>query len=251
MSKKKSEINVKTVNVPNKGTLLENFLEYLKTNKKKSDIMSFLSATNAQYLGMTHAGLDDKKKKEVLDFAEYFMENFYDLMYEDMMENWGDDPFILRLACNIMVEEHEKERRKVIESASAHIRKEARFLADVLFAIRKYRWFTFNFQDGYIKYELPGTIPKNELRDAKEELLYCCTMMLESYGVAVVRTDCKDHQEVFGIRTSPKRCWEPVEAEVTKRASLVTPDGFELEPEDGVIYTEIQREDASGFKVVK
>lgn len=52
----------------------------------------------------------------------------------------------------------------------------------------------------------------------------------------------KDHVEVFGIRVLPFGVWSPISKEEMQTASLTTPNGIELDPEEGVIYTEIQRE---------
>ena len=51
---------------------------------------------------------------------------------------------------------------------------------------------------------------------------------------------CK-REEVFGIRVLPHGVWSPIRKEEMKKASLTTPDGFEMEPEEDVVYTEIQR----------
>lgn len=87
-------------------------------------------------------------------------------------------------------------------------KKEAKILADTLFGIREYRCFTtsyFSPEEGAVsgQMELPKTIYKEELSDAKEELYYVCIQVVEN---------------------------------------RVTPNGIELEPEEGVIYTDIQRE---------
>lgn len=235
---------VRTIQIPEKGTILEKFHKYLKTHKKKSDIIDFLSIMNARLLGQK--SIPGPLAAEIVEFAEYFDENFYDLMFDDMMDQWGQDPLILRLAGSIMHEQYCIERKDFIESASDFIKKEAQTLADTLFSIREERElaFVYDLDDETIAgtYFLPKRIPKNELQDAKEELLYICTVIVGYAGAITVRLTKKEHMEVFGVRVFPNHIWSPVGKEEMRKASLITPDGIELEPEEGVIYTEIQRQ---------
>lgn len=244
MSKK--NIKIEKIDIPEKDTLLEKFSKYLKTHKKKSDVIKFLSVMNAKYIGMQNR-FSEKDKQEIIDFAAYFEEFFYDILYEDMMENWGQDPYILRLANQLAYEEHLAERKEIIKNASEKVKKEAKTLADTLFAIRECRCFTtsyFSTEEGTVsgKMELPKTIRKDELNDAKEELYYVCILIIENKGSIVTRLLKKDHAEVFGIRVLPIGVWSPISKEEMQAASLTTPNGIELEPEEGVVYTEIQRE---------
>lgn len=39
-----------TIDIPEEGTLLQQFTAYLDKHKKKSDIIDFLTITNARYL---------------------------------------------------------------------------------------------------------------------------------------------------------------------------------------------------------
>ena len=244
MSKK--NLKFEKIDIPEKGTLLEKFTKYLENHKKKSDVIKFLSVMNAKYIGMQNR-FSEQDKEEILAFAAYFDNNFYDIMYEDMMENWGQDPYILRLADQILYEKHLAERKEIIKNASEAVKKEAKTLADTLFNIREYRCFTtsyFSPEEGAVsgQMELPKTIYKEELNDAKEELYYVCIQVVENRGSIVTRLIKKDHAEVFGIRVLPFGVWSPISKEEMQEASLVTPNGIELEPEEGVIYTDIQRE---------
>ena len=243
---------VRTIQIPEKGTILEKFHEYLKTHKKKRDVIDFLSCMNAQLLGqlrvaqMNGHSISGQLAEEIVEFAEYFDENFYDIMYNDMMDQWGQDPLILRLAETIMYEQYCMERKEFIENAPDFVKKEAQTLTDTLFSIREERNLTFVYElDGETisgTYFLPKRIPKNELQDAREELLYVCTVIVSYAGAITVRLMKKDHMEVFGVRIYPNHIWSPVGKEEMRKASLITPDGIELEPEEGVIYTEIQRQ---------
>lgn len=242
----KKNLKFEKIDIPEKGTLLEKFTKYLESHKKKSDVIKFLSVINAKYIGMRNQ-FSEKDKEEIIEFAAYFETYFYDLMYEDMMENWGQDPYILRLAEQMVLEGHLAERKEVIKNASEAVKKEAKTLADTLFNIREYRCFTtsyFSPEEGAVsgQMELPKTIYKEELNDAKEELYYVCIQVVENRGSIVTRLVKKDHAEVFGIRVLPFGVWSPISKEEMQTASLTTPNGIELEPEEGVVYTEIQRE---------
>lgn len=242
----KKNLKFEKIDIPEKGTLLEKFTKYLESHKKKSDVIKFLSVMNAKYIGMRNQ-FSEKDKEEIIEFAAYFETYFYDIMYEDMMENWGQDPYILRLAEQMVLEEHLVERKAVIKNASEAVKKEAKTLADTLFNIREYRCFTtsyFSPEQGTVsgQMELPKTIYKEELSDAKEELYYVCIQVVENRGSIVTRLIKKDHAEVFGIRVLPFGVWSPISKEEMQTVSLTTPNGIELEPEEGVVYTEIQRE---------
>ena len=243
---RKNNVKIEKVDIPEKGTLLEQFTKYLKKHKKKSDVIKFLSVINAKCIGMQNR-FSEKDKEEIIEFAAYFEAYFYEIVYDEMMANWGQVPYILRLAEQMVYEEHLAERKEVIKNASEAVKKEAKTLADTLFNIREYRCFTtsyFSPEDGAIsgQMELPKTIYKEKLSDTKEELYYACIQVVENKGSIVTRLIKKDHVEVFGIRVLPFGVWSPISKEEMQTASLTTPNGIELDPEEGVIYTEIQRE---------
>ena len=48
----KNNVKIEKVDIPEKGTLLEQFTKYLKNHKKKSDVIKFLSVINAKCKGM-------------------------------------------------------------------------------------------------------------------------------------------------------------------------------------------------------
>lgn len=134
----------------------------------------------------------------------------------------------------------------MIRGASSVARKEAATMADTLFSIREHRCFTLYYDYGEDTitgtFELPMNIYRQELQDAKEELLYLCTLIVENRGTIVTRLIKGNQEEVFGIHVMPHGIWRPVSKEEMRQASLVTPNGIELEPEENVTYTEIQRE---------
>lgn len=234
------------LNIPKEGTILERFRLYISKHKKKSDIINFLSVVNAELIGL--GGMEKistEKANEILEFADYFNENFYDIMFDDMMDNWGQDPFVLRLADEIEDELYVQARNEYLSTLPEFIKTEAETLCDTLFSIRENKrlTFVFNDEDGYeTEYvEIPKSIPKQQLKDFKDNLLLGCVFCIEGYGAITVRLFKKDHEEIFGIRILPNGIWSPISKEEMREASLTTPDGIELEPEEGVVYTEIQR----------
>ena len=86
-------MQTKTINIPNEGTILEKFLKYIETNRKKSDIISFLSVMSAAAMAW-QTNIPEELIDELIEFTLYFEEYFSDSLSDEMMENWGDYPFI-------------------------------------------------------------------------------------------------------------------------------------------------------------
>ena len=238
MSKKK-------IQVPTNGTILQQFHEFLQENRKKSDIITFLSVISSR-LSQNINNMTVELEYEVLEFTNYFMNEFYDLLYDEIMKKWGQDPFVIRLATAILHERYISERRLFIQNTPDLIRKEADTLFQTLFNIREDRIFSFYFGDegdeteGML--ELPKKIPKDKLQNAKDELLFICIILIKKNGFMSVHLLKDDHEEVFGIKTVLNGMWIPVGKDEMKKIYLTTPEGFELEPENNVVYTEIKRE---------
>ena len=257
MAKKKKNRNknqessqTKVINIPKEGTILEKFLKYIETNRKKSDIISFLSAMSAAAMAW-QTNITEELIDEIIEFTIFFEEHFHDSVYDEMMENWGDYPFILRVGYELIDEFQEMYRDQVIDGASEYVRKEAQTLADTIFAIRENRHISFCYlspegEHMSGKFDIPRTVYREELNELKKELLFICINIIEGNGAMVVRLIKKDHSEIFGIRVlqgqGPAGMWIPVEKDVMKKDHLTAPNGFEFEPEEDVIYTEIQRE---------
>ena len=240
----------KVINIPKEGTILEKFLKYIETNRKKSDIISFLSVMSAAAMAW-QTNITEELIDEIIEFTLYFEEYFSDSLYDEMMENWGNYPFILRVGYELIDEFQEMYRDQVIDGASEYVRKEAQTLADTIFAIRENKHLSFCFlspEGEHMSGELdiPRTVYREDLDDIKKELLMVCINIIEGNGAMVVRLNKKDHSEIFGIRVlqgqGPAGMWVPVEKDIMKKNHLTAPNGFEFEPEEDVIYTEIQRE---------
>ena len=84
---RKNNVKIEKVDIPEKGTLLEQFTKYLKNHKKKSDIIKFLSVMNAKCIGMQNR-FSEKDKEDIIEFAAYFEAFFYEIVYDEMMANW-------------------------------------------------------------------------------------------------------------------------------------------------------------------
>ena len=245
MSKKRNN-NMTVLDIPDKGTILEQFETFIEKHKKKSDIIYFLSIMNARSL-LWGNNIPENMVQEIIEFTAYFEENFYAFVYEEVMENWGDDPRILQIGDYLIEQEYKKFADERIKNADTKIKKEAQTLADTLYQIREYRIISYVFvsNDGDMEQyglEIPKTVYKMELEDMRKDLLIACLDVIEGNGAMTVRLRKTDHDEIFGIRVLPNRMWIPVDKDSMKKAHLTGPDGIEFEPEDNVVYTEIQRE---------
>lgn len=239
--KNKKNLEVIT-DFPTKGTILQQFQKYLEKHKKVSDIIDFLSIQNARMICQAEKGVSEQLKDELIEFYQYFITNFDELTYSARIENWGMEPLVLRMADHFLYERHQQLREQYLAELPISVAMEAKFLCDTLFRIRKYRFFSFFVDDDIYTLELKKSIYREELEDAKQELFYLCAKMIASYGVVVVRCIDGKQQEIFGIRTSDTGIWDPVPKEQMLDAHTLAPDGTRLEPEDGVIYTQIERE---------
>ena len=230
-------------------TMLEEFQEYILSKKKKSDIISFLSIKSAEMLSILDRNLlTNKRKDEIMEFYLYFMENFFPILQKEIYDNWGEGgPLVLRLGDEICKEKLGEERKKYIRNSNPKRLAEAKDLAEILFAIRKNRKFTcFNGVDDFIDYFLPRTVPKEELKEAKEELVCLCLALINSKGNMMILTEEAGVVQAIAVGVNPDYTWFPVSASDLKEESLRTKDGIMLEPEDGVIYTELPPREKNG-----
>lgn len=225
------------------GTILEQFEDYISKHKKVSDIITFLSVKNAELIGLSGMGkIGVSLKDELYEFYDYFFENFDELTAEARIREWGQEPFIFRLTEEIMHQEEEQLKKAFLDSLSDHVKKEAKTLSDTLFAIRENRILTIVNAEEYYSFEIPKVIYREELGEYREDLFFLCCTMIANLGAMTVRLIKKQGTEIFGIRTLPIGVWSPISKEEMRKAHTTAPNGIELEPEDGVIYTEIMRE---------
>lgn len=236
MKNKSNEITLKG------NTIIEEFENYMKDHHKVSDIINFLSIKNAQLMIMTNKGLTEKQEDDILDFTVYFAENYEEITRDARYNNWGDEPFIFRLAENIINNREMAELESCLNDCNDFERHEIETLTETLFAIRKHRILTINAGDMVYQLEIPKTVYYKDLKQMKHELLLYCVQVIKNHGTIVVRlVDTKDHIQIFGIRTIGN-IWSPISKEEMLDAQTLLPNGTRLEPEDNIEYTEIIRE---------
>lgn len=242
MSKKKTKIQQNNYDFPTEGTLMEQFNTFIKKYNKINDIIAFLSVSNASFLALHSAGaITENKKEELIDFYEYFMENFGEVTFEARMHNWGQEPLVFRMGEQFLHERYEKQRKQFFKSLSKKALEEASSLCDILFQIRKERHFSFVTEDYAFTFSLEKTIPKVQLKEAKDALLYTCAIMISGHGAVTVRCIDENSTEIFGIKTNKKGLWVPISKKAMLDAHTMTPNGIRIAPEEGVAYTQIER----------
>lgn len=244
MGKKNRTYEVKTINLGG-GTILEQFLRYMKTHRKVSDIIGFLAVKNAEMLFYQNPlDVSEGLKKELIDFYNYFMDEYGAVTEIARMENWGeDDALTLRMGSYFLYEKEQESQKAYMSSLPPLVKQEGEKLMETIFDIRQSKNVTILCADYVDTFHFPKTIPKKELKDAKQEFLFSCCQMVDRIGSMVVRLFESDGTyRVFGIRVFDNKIWSPVSKEEMEAASLMTPSGERLEPEEGVVYTEIIRE---------
>lgn len=234
--------NTKTFPILPDGTILEQFEYFIKDHRKVSDIIDFLSVQNASLLAFSFNEIPEQKANEIIEFVDYFDDNFYDTVAPAIYANWGQDPFIFQLAEQLIHEREIAKSKAAYESMTDIQKQESITLRDTLFKIRHDKLIVMVSETDYYKFEIPGTINKASLAQVKEEVLYLCAIAIREKAGITVNVFKDDHTEVFGIYINPFSVWMPLTKEQIRHLSCTTPGGIELEPEDGVVYTEIQRE---------
>ena len=228
------------------GTILEQFQEYFLKHRKVSDIIGFLAVQNARLLGMLGMGdgkLSREMEDQVLEFVEFFDENFAEITEEARMENWGSvEPLILRLADSIADQRWMEEQEELLRSMTPALLHEAETLRDTIIGIRKNKMVAIACEEELFEVEIPRTLPRKELEEFKKLFLYDMALVIREKGAVTVRCEEKEGFSIFGIRTTPVGMWVPVPAEEMKKAHTITTTGIELEPEEDTVYTSIQRE---------
>lgn len=221
-------------------TLIEKFCSVVKEGETTvSDIIGILSVFNAQYLSKAQSGFSAAEKEDVMDFYDFYMENFYDLTIDQMEDNWGDLPYILRLGGMFIDEENRDFLNSLIENITEKEKQEAKALAETLTQIRKDKLISVSTPSIQTQYTMYKTIPKDFFRKAKEELYRLCCVMIHERGAMTIRAfnDKTQMQEIFGIQTIPIGIWRPISKEEMINAHTLAPNGMRLAPEPGVEYT--------------
>ena len=230
-------------NYTGKIPLVDEFKNYIKKDNSTENIISFLSVTNARLIGQSASGISEKLENEVLDFVQYFMENYYLKTESDIYANWPNGPFVFRLADEIIERNTLQNCEMAYASLSDKQKKDADALVEKIFSIRANRYVSFVNEETVLELEIPRTIPRYELDFHKAQLKFICCIMLLNGGAMTVRAiRNRNHTEIFGVRAQKGGLWEPVSKESMIRAHTTMPDGSIIPPEEGVEYTEISKE---------
>ena len=230
-------------NYTGKIPLVDEFKNYIKNGSSTENIISFLSITNARLIGQSAAGISEKLENEVLDFVQYFMENYYLKTESDIYANWPNGPFVFRLADEIIERNTFQNCEIAYADLSNRQKKDVNTLFDKIFNIRAARHISFVDGQSIIELEIPRTIPRCELDFHKAQLKFLCCLLLLNGGAMTIRAiRNQNHTEIFGVRAQKGGLWEPVSKESMIRAHTTMPDGSTIPPEEGVEYTEISKE---------
>ncbi|WP_368191401.1 hypothetical protein [Blautia sp. 1033sp1_1033st1_G9_1033SCRN_220408] len=137
-------------------------------------------------------------------------------------------------------QDRELELLNVLNTASENIKLEAFSLAEKLLSIKKDKILNCFNANGYSTYKLPDSKISVE---GRKYLQAVCAEMLSCDGVIVVRVFGKkgEANQLFSVRSDGKGHWIPVPKKVTKESHCTAPDGSQLEPEKGLVYTEISK----------
>ena len=225
-----------------KKTLIQEFQDMLKNGYSTQKVIQFLSCENASLIAKTGMNyvFSAEEREELYDFYSFFMEKYGKKTYSARIENWGQEPFIFRLTENLYDQDREQELLNVLNTASENIKLEAFSLAEKLLSIKKDKILNCFNANGYSTYKLPDS--KISVEDRKY-LQAVCAEMLSCDGVIVVRVFGKkgEANQLFSVRSDGKGHWIPVPKKVTKESHCTAPDGSQLEPEIGLVYTEISK----------
>ena len=225
------------------GTILEQFEDYLADHRKVSDIIAFLSAQDRRLLALSHdGGIPETLEDEIIEFADYFLQEFDDITYSARIRAFGDEPFVLRLADSLAWYRLESEESAAWNGMSEVHQKEAVTLRDTLWAVRGDRALDFLTDQDTRTLDIPAVLYPDEIPRMRQLLLYFCAWVIRGRGTVAVEIIGKYKSQVFGIEVSPIGIWMPRSKEAMQASECTTPSGFVLEPEDDIEYIEIERE---------
>ncbi len=225
------------------GTILEQFEDYLSEHRKVSDIVAFLSAQDGRLLALSKdGGIPEALEDEVIEFSDYFLQEFDDITYSARIRAFGEEPFVLRLADSLAWYRLESEESLLWEQMSDVHKKEASTLRDTLMSVRGDRALDFVTQEDTRTLDIPAVLYPDEIPKMRQLLLYFCAFVIRGRGTVTVEIIGKYKSQVFGIEVSPIGIWMPRSKEAMQASECTTPSGFVLEPEDDIEYIEIERE---------
>lgn len=236
----KNKANAKEIELVG-DTLCEQFDNYFRDHKKISDIIEFLHVVNASLLPQFDH-LTEEQKNDIVEFVDYFDDEFLPICYNAIDDEWGELPLIFDLADSIKYDRQLSGYQEEYEKMSTFRRKEADTLAKTLFDIRENREVYFETAEDSDTFVFQKSIPAKSLKTAEEVMHKICGHVVAKNGIMQVTMKKPGVDEIFGIIVQQNGFWTPIEKNQMRKMMLTTASGMELEPEDGVKYVQIQRE---------
>lgn len=244
MNKKRRRNDIEVKNMNYQGdTILErfkNFLEDYNENPSPSDIVGFISCENARFLCYRYNNLEnipENIQEDIYEFYNYFLDYYDAYTYNARMENWGDEPLIIRVGQEIDDMKENEDRDKYIQSCPKVLRENAKDLADRLMNIRKDKYMTVIYsEEEKIPYKIPKIIPKQNLLDVKNDVLAIAIQMISEGGAMVVSYAKNSYEaETFAVGSNGIN-WISVPKEELEAAR---DEDFENSFDSSITYTDI------------
>lgn len=246
MAKKKSNTNrnnttndhdnhVIDIQVPNNAasehnSIIENFEAFIAEDASPGRIIRFLGQENVTFLAKS--AMKDLPQEYVMDlceFYDYFMANYAEDTYAARMSAWGCEPLIFRMVEDLYAQlEAEIQHDYLMQLPAAELQK-AKDLRDKLFSIRKDKLISCVYIDengeDSVQIPLERFIPKSELEDAKEYVLFFCAIAMMNIGGMTVRVLGKNGKpdSIFGIQLGNKT-WCSTPADFMQAAHAMDDD---------------------------
>ena len=239
-----NKINTKTI-VMGEGTILEQFKKFFKKNKSIEDIIAFLEIKSTEFYDVDdYTSIPENIQDEVIEFYEYFMEEFDSPTFFDRFEYFGeDDALVLQLGEYFLEERITEEQANYISSCSDIVVSEAEKLVDTIFDINKNLSISIVSDLAVDTFEKDADIPAEVIEFQKGDFLFYCCQMIEEQGMMIVAVHEDDGStEFFGIDVFPNKIWYPVSAVDTEKYLTTTKSGEVIKRGENVRYIEIERE---------
>ena len=253
MSKRcrKNDIDVKNMNYEGETILdrFKNFLEDYTDNPSPSDIVGFISCENARFLCYRYNNLDnipETIQEDIYEFYNYFLDYYDAYTYNARMENWADEPLIIRVGQEIDDMKENEDRDKYIQKCPKILLENAKDLVDRLMNIRKDKYMTVIYsEEEKIPYKIPKIIPKENLLNVKDDVLAICIQMIAEGGAMVVSYAKNSYEsETFAIGSNGVN-WVSVPKEELEAAR---DEEFENSFDSSITYTDIFHADRNNKK---
>lgn len=225
-----------------KKSILDEFKDVIKKSDKPENIISFLSVTNARLLAKIGTNqVDEDLKKEIIEFYNFFMENYEAETRKARKNNWPNDALVLRMGSEFAYEDYQNNIKNKIDSFPSDILQEAEILNDIIFGFRKDKILTLNHNTEHIEsLSIPRTIPREYLNDSKETVLLHICELIDTGGSIVVRLMDKKANSVFGVLCAQKK-WFPIPKNNMEWCHNHDTEGNPLEPEQNLTFIEIKK----------